>query len=141
MPNTMQLLPKLTASETMPLMWLVEINLTPIQAVMYLLARPFIDVLIKVRIYILVRLLSGSTLYAMGGQVDDELGGDYTAMGMDSGNLQKGLFGLGYAAGGMPRFLSGGGDGMSDSIKATINDQPARLADGEFVIPADRCCR
>jgi len=81
---------------------------------------------------------SGSTLYAMGGQVDDELGGDYTAMGMDSGNLQKGLFGLGYAAGGMPRFLSGGGDGMSDSIKATINDnQPARLADGEFVIPAD----
>ena len=43
------------------------------------------------------------------------------------------------AAGGMPpRFLSGGGDGMSDSIKANINGtQPARLADGEFVIPAD----
>ena len=43
------------------------------------------------------------------------------------------------AAGGMtPRFLSGGGDGMSDSIQATINGkQPARLADGEFVIPAD----
>ena len=240
---------------------------------------------------------SGSTLYAMGGQVDDELGGDYSAMGMDQGNLQKGLFGMGYAAGGQidmgngynpfanlpsmggplgavgqtpaggfnpfspermtalrndpkflemqrvqgggrdeqgrtvdglgnvlertapsgqsfgqtmsglssmfnqsapqmspsldqnpntntggfaspssfygggggsglasygggnnnafplegqygivkmaaggmpPRFLSGGGDGMSDSIKATINDnQPARLADGEFVIPAD----
>jgi hypothetical protein len=41
--------------------------------------------------------------------------------------------------GGMtPRFLSGGGDGMSDDIKATINGkQPARLADGEFVIPAD----
>lgn len=39
---------------------------------------------------------------------------------------------------GVPRFLSGGGDGMSDSIPATINDrQPARLADGEFVIPAD----
>ena len=77
-------------------------------------------------------------LYAMGGQVDDELGGDYSAMGMDQGNLQKGLFGMGYAEGGTPRFLSGGGDGMSDSIKATINDsQPARLADGEFVIPAD----
>ncbi len=76
--------------------------------------------------------------YAMGGQVDDELGGDYSAMGMDQGNLQKGLFGLGYAEGGTPRFLSGGGDGMSDSIKATINEkQPARLADGEFVIPAD----
>jgi hypothetical protein len=45
---------------------------------------------------------------------------------------------LGYAEGGTARFLSGGGDGMSDSIKATINEkQPARLADGEFVIPAD----
>ena len=43
-----------------------------------------------------------------------------------------------FAAGGQPRFLSGGGDGMSDSIPATIgNKQPARLADGEFVIPAD----
>jgi hypothetical protein len=44
-----------------------------------------------------------------------------------------------YAAGGMaPRFLSGGGDGMSDSIKANIGGtQEARLADGEFVIPAD----
>jgi hypothetical protein len=37
-----------------------------------------------------------------------------------------------------PRFLSGGGDGMSDSIPAKINGrQEARLADGEFVIPAD----
>jgi len=77
-------------------------------------------------------------MYAMGGQVDDELGGDYSAMGMDQGNMQKGLFGMGYAAGGMPRFLSGGGDGMSDSIKANIEGtQEARLADGEFVIPAD----
>jgi hypothetical protein len=43
-----------------------------------------------------------------------------------------------FAEGGQPRFLSGGGDGMSDSIPATIgNSQPARLADGEFVIPAD----
>ena len=43
-----------------------------------------------------------------------------------------------YAQGGMPRFLSGGGDGMSDSIPASINgSQEARLADGEFVIPAD----
>lgn len=76
--------------------------------------------------------------YAMGGQVDDEMGGDYTAQGMNQGNLQKGLFGLGYAAGGTPRFLSGGGDGMSDSIPARINGtQEARLADGEFVIPAD----
>lgn len=35
-------------------------------------------------------------------------------------------------------FLKGQGDGMSDEIKATINErQPARLSDGEFVIPAD----
>jgi hypothetical protein len=104
--------------------------------------------------------------YAMGGSVDDESGMD-EARGMMQGNLQKGLFGQGYAAGGMPnlalsrmsqpafnegavggmlqfasggqpRFLSGGGDGMSDSIPATIEgNQEARLADGEFVIPAD----
>jgi len=35
------------------------------------------------------------------------------------------------------RLLRGPGDGVSDSIPATIGkDQPARLADGEFVIPA-----
>ena len=34
--------------------------------------------------------------------------------------------------------LDGGGDGMSDSIRASIDGkQEARLADGEFVIPAD----
>ena len=44
----------------------------------------------------------------------------------------------GYAAGGNPRLLKGPGDGMSDNIPAVIaNKQPARLADGEFVIPAD----
>jgi hypothetical protein len=43
----------------------------------------------------------------------------------------------GYAAGGNPRLLRGPGDGMSDNIPATIaGKQPARLADGEFVIPA-----
>ena len=37
-----------------------------------------------------------------------------------------------------PRFLQGAGDGMSDSIKARIGGmQEARLADGEFVVPAD----
>jgi hypothetical protein len=75
--------------------------------------------------------------FAVGGSVDDEPGMD-SVRGMDQGNLQRGLFGMGYAVGGQPRFLSGGGDGMSDSIQATINDkQPARLADGEFVVPAD----
>lgn len=49
-------------------------------------------------------------------------------------NFAKG--GLGAAL--PPRFLQGAGDGMSDSIKARIGGvQEARLADGEFVIPAD----
>jgi hypothetical protein len=44
----------------------------------------------------------------------------------------------GYAAGGNPRLLRGPGDGMSDNIPAVIGRrQPARLADGEFVVPAD----
>ena len=42
----------------------------------------------------------------------------------------------GYSDGG--RMLKGPGDGMSDNIPATIGGkQPARLADGEFVVPAD----
>ena len=42
-----------------------------------------------------------------------------------------------YSAGGRGRLLRGPGDGVSDSIPAVIgNKQPARLADGEFVIPA-----
>ena len=41
----------------------------------------------------------------------------------------------GFAKGG---YLDGAGDGMSDSIPAKIDGkQPAALADGEFVIPAD----
>ena len=41
-----------------------------------------------------------------------------------------------YSDGG--RLLKGPGDGMSDSIPAKIGaKQPARLADGEFVVPAD----
>ena len=44
----------------------------------------------------------------------------------------------GYAHGGNPQLLDGPGDGMSDSIPASIgNKQPARLAQGEFVVPAD----
>ena len=42
----------------------------------------------------------------------------------------------GYSDGG--RLLKGPGDGMSDNIPAMIGaKQPARLADGEFVVPAD----
>jgi hypothetical protein len=172
-----------------------------------------------------VPLPSSNPISAAGGGImrnyDDDLGGDYSAMGMDQGNLQKGLFGMGYANGGrvkkysfgglalienlmrqaeqgqMPKYqfdqgtqryntvnqpamgaapslggyrfdpntdrystnpqpmaaggmtslggysdggrmLKGPGDGMSDSIPGVIgNKQPARLADGEFVVPAD----
>jgi hypothetical protein len=52
------------------------------------------------------------------------------AMGGGLGSLGS------YSDGG--RLLKGPGDGVSDSIPATIGrkNQPARLADGEFVIPA-----
>jgi hypothetical protein len=70
---------------------------------------------------------------AMGGRInsfDDEIGGDDNMM-------QGGIASL--AKGGLPpRYLRGGGDGMSDSIRASIEGkQEARLADGEFVVPAD----
>ena len=49
---------------------------------------------------------------------------------------QGGMYNLGgYSDGG--RLLRGPGDGVSDSIPATIGSKrPARLADGEFVVPA-----
>ena len=75
-----------------------------------------------------------------------------TAPGSDgspgSGAKRGGLMPRGYAVGGGlgslgsysdgGRLLKGPGDGVSDSIPATIGrkQQPARLADGEFVIPA-----
>ena len=70
---------------------------------------------------------------AGGGRIDsydDEIGGDDNMM-------QGGIAAL--AKGGLPpRYLRGGGDGMSDSIRANIEGkQEARLADGEFVVPAD----
>jgi hypothetical protein len=91
---------------------------------------------------------SEDTLYAMGGVVSnppDDQTGMISQSPMQNLN-QSGLMSMvdrtvpqqTFAAGGMPRFLSGGGDGMSDSIKANINgNQEARLADGEFVVPAD----
>ena len=67
------------------------------------------------------------------------LGGLSGAMGPEYnfGFAQGGLTGLPeYQAGG--KLLRGPGDGMSDDIKANIDGkQEARLADGEFVVPAD----
>lgn len=57
---------------------------------------------------------------------------------MYTSNLARGgISDLGsYSDGG--RMLRGPGDGMSDSIPASISGKrPARLADGEFVVPAD----
>jgi hypothetical protein len=58
------------------------------------------------------------------------------ASGMASGGLSDARYNLGgYSDGG--RLLRGPGDGVSDSIPAVIGKrQPARLADGEFVVPA-----
>ena len=69
--------------------------------------------------------------------------GDYNAMialnkvrKTPNQNYAKGGQLGGYSDGG--RMLKGPGDGMSDSIPGVIaNKQPARLADGEFVVPAD----
>jgi hypothetical protein len=71
----------------------------------------------------------GDIMMAQGGAYEDEPMGDNPGMAM-GGSIG------GYSDGG--RMLKGPGDGMSDSIPATIgNKQPARLADGEFVVPAD----
>jgi hypothetical protein len=61
----------------------------------------------------------------------------YRPYSFASGGDTGGIANLGsYSDGG--RMLKGPGDGMSDSIPASIGSkQPARLADGEFVVPAD----
>jgi len=84
---------------------------------------------------------------------------DKAATESSSGQISDGMAAggiAGFAMGGMPmyavggglgslgsysdggRLLKGPGDGVSDSIPATIGakQQPARLADGEFVVPA-----
>mgnify|MGYP007049615356 CR=1 FL=1 len=59
------------------------------------------------------------------------LGGDFSDMAAAGGVAHLGD----YSDGG--RLLKGPGDGVSDNIPASIGGkQPARLADGEFVIPA-----
>ena len=65
----------------------------------------------------------GLTKLAMGGMPMYAVGGGLGSLGS-------------YSDGG--RLLRGPGDGVSDSIPATIGrkQQPARLADGEFVVPA-----
>ena len=72
---------------------------------------------------------SGGNLSEYGGG-----GGSIRGLGYDLMNYAQGG---GIAAMAKGRFLRGPGDGVSDSIPATIDgNQPAALADGEFVIPA-----
>lgn len=67
--------------------------------------------------------VSGKQVVAQGGMMGYSVGGGLGSLGS-------------YSDGG--RLLKGPGDGVSDSIPATIGrkQQPARLADGEFVVPA-----
>ena len=83
---------------------------------------------------------SGTGGFTSGANADGYGGGDLGAFLANGGYIghyaQGGLGSLGgYSDGG--RLLRGPGDGVSDSIPASIgNRQPARLADGEFVVPA-----
>ena len=68
-------------------------------------------------------MMPGPTIGAAGGGMMYASGGGISSLGS-------------YSDGG--QLLKGPGDGMSDSIPATIaNKQPARLANDEFVVPAD----
>lgn len=103
------------------------------------------------------QLLAGGAGIAGLGMVSDQLRGGVPKKKPYSGALSQYRFDpssyrpYNYAAGGQTdgiaslgsysdggRMLKGPGDGMSDNIPATIGGkQPARLADGEFVVPAD----
>ena len=80
-----------------------------------------------------------TSMMAMGGPVEDmSYQNRMDTMMANGGQMYAagGISHLGdYSDGG--RLLKGPGDGVSDSIPATIaNKRPARLADGEFVVPA-----
>jgi hypothetical protein len=100
------------------------------------------------------QLLAGGAGIAGLGMIGDQMRGGVPKKKPYSGALSQYRFDpsayrpYNYAAGGGiaslgsysdgGRMLKGPGDGMSDSIPASIGrKQPARLADGEFVVPAD----
>ena len=81
--------------------------------------------------------MMGTSQYAM---ATDPMTGNIAQRNMAKG----GAVNQNYADGGIAQLAVGGkllrgdGDGMSDNIRANINGkQEARLADGEFVVPAD----
>jgi hypothetical protein len=80
-----------------------------------------------------------TSMMAMGGPVDEMSNRNQMETMMANGGQMYAAGGIShlgdYSDGG--RLLKGPGDGVSDSIPATIaNKRPARLADGEFVVPA-----
>jgi hypothetical protein len=79
-----------------------------------------------------------SAMAPSGGGTVDAMSGEPNMQGtrLAMGGLSDARYNLGgYSDGG--RLLRGPGDGVSDSIPAVIGKkQPARLADGEFVVPA-----
>ena len=102
------------------------------------------------------QLLAGGAGIAGLGMISDQMRGGVPKQKEYKGALSRFKYdpdkyrpyNYGYAAGGGisslgsysdgGRMLKGPGDGMSDSIPASIGrKQPARLADGEFVVPAD----
>ena len=102
------------------------------------------------------QLLAGGAGIAGLGMISDQMRGGVPKQKEYKGALSRFKYdpdkyrpyNYGYAAGGGiaslgsysdgGRMLKGPGDGMSDSIPASIGSkQPARLADGEFVVPAD----
>ena len=78
------------------------------------------------------------SLAPSGGGTVDQMSGEPNMQGtrMATGGISDAHYNLGgYSDGG--RLLRGPGDGVSDDIPAVIGQkQPARLADGEFVVPA-----
>lgn len=83
--------------------------------------------------------MGGINLSAPGVKKESASGSDEEREAAAGGIMQADRYNMGgYASGSVPRLLRGPGDGMSDNIPASIDGrQPARLADGEFVVPAD----
>jgi hypothetical protein len=83
---------------------------------------------------------AGDVVSGIGNAAQNFVSSIFGGWGWADGGQVNGLSAARYNLGGYSdggRLLRGPGDGVSDSIPATIGDkQPARLADGEFVVPA-----
>ncbi len=77
------------------------------------------------------RMAGTGSLNTNGAMNVNNVGGDVMGGGMNVNALPTTKFAMG-------GLTQGPGDGMSDDIPTTIdNEQPAALSDGEFVVPAD----